>query len=543
MKSVTAKQLKTMLRDGEELALLDVREQGPFSREHLLFACCVPLSRLELMVGRLVPRKSVRLVVVDGGPAETPPLAARAAARLGELGYSDVAVLEDGNEGWRAAGFELFSGINVPSKAFGEIVDQTCHTPQVTPEELKRRMDEGERLFVLDARPMEEYRRMNIPGGIDTPGAELLYRFRAVVDDPSVQVVVNCAGRTRSIIGSQSLINAGVPNPVAALKGGTMGWLLAGLDLEHGQSRAAPPPAADSLAESQAAARRVGERTGVRTIDRLRLAAWQAEADTRTLFLLDVRGPDEYAAGHYPGSRSTPGGQLVQATDEYVGVLNPRLVLIDDTGVRATMTASWLRQMGWEDVFVLAGGLDGGPLETGREDAVPLGLVPAPSVEAGTLAAELDAGASLAVLDVADSRSHAEGHIPGAWWGVRARLEQALQAMPQVQRLVVTSADGTLAQYAAHDLQALRPGLQVEALRGGTRAWREAGLPLAEGMEHPSCEVDDVWYKPYEHPEADPAAMQGYLTWEVDLVEQIERDGDARFRPLRPAELEGGVSA
>ncbi len=534
MKTVSATQLKAMLRDGGELALLDVREQGPFSREHLLFACCVPLSRLEPMIGALAPRPSVRTVVMDSGPAETPPLAARAAARLGELGYTDVAVLEDGLEGWRAAGFEVFSGINVPSKAFGEIVEQACDTPQVTPEELKRRMDAGERLFVLDARPMEEYRRMNIPGGIDTPGAELLYRFGEVVDDPQAQVVVNCAGRTRSIIGTQSLINAGVPNPVAALKGGTMGWRLAGLELEHGQSRAAPPPAAEAVAQAQAAAQRVGERAGVRKVDRLRLAAWQAEADTRTLFLLDVRGPEEYAAGHLPGSRNTPGGQLVQATDEYIGVLNARLVLIDDTEVRATMTGAWLRQMGWPSVYVLAGGLGAGPLEQGEEGALRLGLTPAPSIEAGTLAAALDSATPPAVLDLGDSRSHGAGHVPGAWWGVRARLAQALAAMPERRQLVVTSPDGTLAQYAVPDVQALRPGARVQALRGGTRAWREAGLPLEEGMARATGEADDVWYKPYEHPEADADAMAGYLTWEIDLVPQIARDGDARFRPLTP---------
>ena len=534
MQTVDAPQLKAMLRDGAELALLDVREQAPFSREHLLFACCVPLSRLELLIDDLVPRRGVRTVVMDGGDGDTEGWAERAEQRLAELGYDDVAVLAGGLTAWRAADFEVFSGVNVPSKAFGEIVEQTCHTPHITPEALKARLESGERLLILDARPLDEYRRMNIPGGVDTPGAELVYRVHDLAPDPAMPIVVNCAGRTRSIIGTQSLINAGIPNPVAALKGGTMGWRLAGFELEHGQERRAPPPSPDGLQKARAAARAVGDRAGVQYLDRRQLQTLMAEAERRTLYLFDVRSPEEFAAGHLPGSRNAPGGQLVQATDEYVGVRNPRLVLVDDTEVRATMTASWLLQMGWPEVFVLAGGLGDDGLETGaRARRIP-GLEPAAGISPVELQAMLEVP-GVAVLDLGASTSHREAHIPGAWWGVRARLAQAMAAMAAmgpVRHLVLTSEDGVLAQLASADARALRPEWDVRVLAGGSRAWQAAGLPTGQGLPRPTCAADDVWYKPYEHVEADPAAMQGYLTWEVDLVPKIARDGDARFRPL-----------
>ncbi len=535
MQTIDAQALKSMLRDGAELALIDVREQDPFSREHLLFACCIPLSRLELLLDSLMPRRSVRTVVMDGGDENSAAWAARAAERLIALGYTDVAVLEGGLEAWRAAGYEIFSGVNVPSKAFGEIVEQSCHTPQITPQALGARLQAGERVLILDARPMAEYQRMNIPGGIDMPGAELVYRVHDLALDPEVPIVVNCAGRTRSIIGTQSLINAGIPNPVAALKGGTMGWRLAGLALEHGQRRAAPPPSAAGVAKAKAAVRKVGARANVCTIDRAQLRTFVDESDTRTVYVFDVRSPEEYAAGHLPGSRSAPGGQLVQATDEYVAVRNPRVVLVDDTEVRATMTASWLLQMGWPEVYVLAGGIGAQGLEAGVPAPRVLGLDPARMLEPLHLTQQLGQ-AGVAVLDLAASSMHRAAHIPGAWWGVRARLAQALAAIGEVQRLVLTSEDGTLAQLAAADARALRPDLDVRALAGGNQAWQAAGLPVAAGLERPTCAVDDVWYKPYEHVEADPEAMQGYLTWEVDLVPQIARDGDARFRPLQADE-------
>ncbi|MGA7800885.1 MAG: rhodanese-like domain-containing protein, partial [Gammaproteobacteria bacterium] len=297
------------------------------------------------------------------------------------------------------------------------------------------------------------------------------------------------------------------------------------------------PPSPQGQARALAAARAVAERTGVATIDRARLAAWQAQAQaqaqTRSLFLFDVRNPEEFEAGHLPGSRSAPGGQLVQATDEYVGVQNARLVLVDDTEVRALMTASWLRQLGWQDVYVLAGGLGDGPLVRGPRSIHVPGLERAPTIDAAELQ-RIMADTGVAVLDLGSSVEHQAGHVPGAWWGLRARLSRALAALPAIRRLVLTSPDGTLGHLAAGEASALRPELDVRVLEGGIHAWRAAGLAVAEGMERPTCEADDVWHKPYEHPQADPAAMQDYLTWEVDLVPQIARDGDARFRPLAP---------
>ncbi len=220
-------------------------------------------------------------------------------------------------------------------------------------------MRDGTDLVVVDSRPFDEYARVSIPGGINVPGAELVLRIRDVAPSPETLVVVNCAGRTRSIIGAQSLINAGVPNKVVALRNGTMGWSLAGLTCDSGQARRAPEASRDGLAWAKAAAAEVARRCGVACIERATLERWRAESE-RTLYVFDVRDPAEYLAGHVPGAVSAPGGQLVQATDQYVGTLGARIVLTDDKRVRALMTASWLRQMGWRDVLVLAesGGRD-----------------------------------------------------------------------------------------------------------------------------------------------------------------------------------------
>src|SRR4051812_1596923 len=359
--------VRAMLRDGDEIALLDVREEGVFSEEgHPFFANSVPLSRLELMIRDLVPRQGTRVVVLDGGGEG---LAERAAAKLDRMGYDNVAVMAGGSAAWAAAGFELFTGVNVPSKAFGELVEHRCGTPHIAAAELKRRLDAGEEILIVDSRPIGEFRNISIPGAFDCPGAELVYRVPDRLESSDSLVVVNCAGRTRSIIGAQSLRNAGIANPVVALENGTMGWELAGLDLARGREDLLPPPSPEGLAKARALADKVAGRFGITRIDNTVLARFESETDRRTLYVFDVRSPEEYEAGHLATARSAPGGQLVQATDAYMATRNARIVLVDDDGVRAVMTGSWLVQMGWPEGHVLDGGLAGRALGTGGRGA------------------------------------------------------------------------------------------------------------------------------------------------------------------------------
>ncbi len=526
-RAIDAATLADWLVDGDELAVLDAREQGVFLTGHLFHAACVPLSHLEMRLPSLVPRRSTRIVWCDSGDDG---LADRAAARAAEVGWTNCSVLSGGVSGWATSGREVYAGVNVPSKAFGEHVEHTYGTPRLPAAELKALLDTGANVVVLDSRPMEEFLRMSIPTGTDCPGGELVHRIREVVTDPDTLVVVNCAGRTRSIIGSQSLINAGLENRVVALENGTMGWELAGFEVERGCDEHAPEPSPNARSWADRAAAEVGRRFGVRHIDHDEFAVWRSDPD-RTTMLLDVRTPDEYAAGHLPGSVSAPGGQLVQATDEYVATRNARLVLVDDTGVRATMTASWLRQMGWDDAVVLDDALDERSLESGRPARRSVGR--ALTITVSQLASDLASGAdtSIAVLDLGTSLKYRDkGHIPGAWWGVRSRLDQARAAIGAVGTLVLTSTDGRLAKLAVPDAEHHWPDATVMALAGGNRGWRHAGNEMEPGFTRPTTDADDVWYKPYDH-EGDVVRqhMQDYLTWEIALVEQLERDPTVSF--------------
>ncbi|MGA0238472.1 MAG: rhodanese-like domain-containing protein [Acidimicrobiales bacterium] len=538
-KTITSGELRDLLIDGGEIALLDAREQGVYHRSHLFHAACVPLSHLELVLGDLVPRRSTPIVWCDDD-GSTDGLAARAAGRAAELGWTDNAVLIGGTAAWAADGGELYSGVNVPSKAFGEYVEHTFDTPRLPAAEVNALIDAAARgetdVVVLDTRPLGEFRRMSIPSGIDCPGAELVHRVKEMAPDPETVVIVNCAGRTRSIIGAQSLINAGLENRVVALENGTMGWELAGFDVARGVDEHAPDPGPAARAWAEAAAADVGTRFGVETRTFTEVAAWRVDG-ARTTYVLDVRTPEEFETGHLDGSRNAPGGQLVQATDEYVATRGARLVLIDDNGVRATMTASWLRQLGWTDTVVLAGGIPGlvdagVTLRTGPSARTPVERTPTLTVaELARLLA--DEPGSTVVIDLGTSvKYRTRGHIPGAWWGVRSRLDEARTAIGDAGSIVLTSTDGQLAKLAVPDARTHWPDADVVALAGGNKGWRHAGHDMEPGFERATTTPDDVWYKPYDHDEPGDVVhrhMQDYLTWEVALVEQIERDPTVGF--------------
>ena len=521
----SSEDVRQSLKNGVEIALLDVREEGPFASAHPLFSVNVPVGRIEERIAGLVPRKNAPIVVYDDGENRT----AKAVRLLQSLGYSAVSALEGGLEGWKRSGGEIFIDVNVPSKAFGELVEHVRHTPSLPAREVHDRIARGDDLVILDARRFVEYNVMAIPGGRSVPGGELALRVRDIAPSPETTVIVNCAGRTRSIIGTQSLVNAGIPNPVFALRNGTIGWTLEGLSLEHGAARKGTDVSEQNHEAARARAKVLAEQTGVRTIAVKDLERLLADAE-RTVYRLDVRSPEEYVEGHLKDFRSAPGGQLVQATDEWVGVRHGTIILTDDDGVRARMTAHWLRQLGWNEIYVLEG-WDGLPREAGPEAPLLSGPLPeAETISAVDLHDRLE-DENILVLDLATSPVFRKGHIPGARFVIRPDL-LSHPAIRGAREIVLVSPNGIAAHLAAPDLA--DEHRRVRVLKGGTDAWLAEGYALETGLEEAQAfsVPDDVYKRPYEGTDNAAEAMQAYLDWEYGLVSQLEKDGTHGFRVL-----------
>ncbi len=518
--TIGAEDAKILIHGDHEIALLDVREHGQYGNGHPFFAVPMPYSRLELRAPVLLPRKTVPIILVDDGDG----VGERAAKALADIGYTDIRVLDGGAPAWAAAGFELFEGVNVPSKTFGELVEHDLQTPSITAAELSAMADAGDDFILLDGRTPEEYQRFNIPGGISCPNAELPYRIDHMVAEPKTTVVINCAGRTRSIIGAQGLINFGLANRVVALENGTQGWCLAGFKLEHGADRFHPTelPAA-AVEQARARATDVAERFAVPIITRQTLDGWREDAE-RSLYILDVRGRQEFLSGHVPGAGHAPGGQLVQATDQWVAVRGARIVVTDDTEVRAIVAAHWLRQMG-HDAHVLQGVLQGviasGPLEVGPETGVTI-ETSLPTVTVTELKVMIASGEAT-VLDLRPGMDFRAGHIPGAVWSLRPRIGD------HTGTIVLVADEPEIAALAAAEIG------EAALLDGGFQAWRSAGMEIEATPDSPSdgdC-IDHLFFTSGRH-DGIEAAMHAYLNWEIGLVDQIDSQERAAFHIVAP---------
>jgi rhodanese-related sulfurtransferase len=521
---IDAPTLKHWLSDGRELALIDVREHGQFGEGHLFFAVPLAYSRFELGLPALLPNPSVRLVLCDGGDG----VAERAAARAEALGYGDVAVLAGGVAAWKQAGYTLYAGVNVPSKTFGELVELQRHTPHIKAEQLEAMRQAGENFVIVDGRPFSEYRKMNIPGGICCPNGDLPLHIHAIAPDPNTKIIVNCAGRTRSIIGAQLLIDFGVPNPVFALENGTQGWFLAGFELERGAARRHGSELVGELSNLKARARRGAERQGVEFVSAAAAQAWLGDR-SRSSYFLDVRSPEEFQTSALPGFASAPGGQLIQATDQWVGVRGARLALLDEEGVRAPIVAGWLRQSGHEACVI----------EGGRAAAQALSwLRPAPA-SAGdptgsmtaTAAAQALRRGELQVIDLRPSQSYREGHIAGATWSIRPRLATALKDERTPVLLVADTTE--IAGLAALDLGAAGCA-DVRLLADPPEAWAAAGLAIAATPSEPAddARIDFLFFTASRHDgsAAATAAAKQYLAWEIGLIDQLDAQERGTFR-------------
>ncbi|RSZ47372.1 MULTISPECIES: rhodanese-like domain-containing protein [unclassified Variovorax] len=514
---IDPKTLKSWLHDGGEIALLDVREHGQYGEAHLFYGIPLPFSRLEIDAPRLVPRRGVRVTVYDEGDAD---VAERATARLAALGYTDVHVLQGGARAWKAAGYVLFAGVNLPSKTFGELAEEVYHTPRVSADQLADMLARKDKVVVLDGRPVSEFHKMNIPGATCCPNGELAYRVRQLVPDTTTPIVINCAGRTRSIIGAQTLINLGLPNPVYALENGTQGWYLNDHKLEHGGTQRYADDSGNT--DLRPAAKALAARFDVPSVNAQTVQQWATDT-SRSLFLCDVRTPEEFKAGSLPGAQHTPGGQLMQAGDQYFGVRGARLVLFDNDGVRAPTVASWLRQMG-HDASVLEGGLASGlSLSPAAAPAAPA----LATIDAQALAARIERE-DVAVIDLRGSMQFRAGHIPQARWSIRPRL--AGDVKNETRQLVLVADDAALAAWTATSELAGLP-LAPLLLSGGMAAWRAADLPVEATPALPAdSDCIDYLFFVHDRHDGNKEAARRYLAWETGLVAQLDAQERAAFR-------------
>ena len=520
---ITPHDLQLRLAADAPIALIDVRDPPEYNASHIVGASLIPRRMLEFELSDSVPHLDTPIVFCDEDERRVHYAAATAEA----MGYRDVSTLSGGTNRWAFLDLPTEWGVNVPSKDFGERVEVVHHVPEIDADDLHARIERGDELVILDTRTPEEYRRACIPGGRSMPGGELAFRITDVLDDapPEATVVVNCAGRTRSIIGTRVLQRMALEREVVGLKNGTAGWMLAGHELEFGGDRdQLPSVSPEGQAAAEQYARRCAEEDGVQLIGVEGLDALRERSASESVYFIDVRTEAEHEAGHIPGFRWFPGGQAVQRSDDVAVVHSAPIVFACDGLARATLTASWYRQMGHRHIYALEGGTGawtsaGRALESGSERADPPLLRQAREsvklVEPSDAFDPLDAR----VLHVGTSQEFADGHPPGAEWEARAWLERSIEAYDD-EPIIVICESGEQSLLAAHSL-IQRGRTDVTAVAGGMVAYRVARLPIEEGLTGVLAPPNDILAF---GPQRGYADMQHYLRWETALGEKYESE-------------------
>jgi len=521
--AISAKELEKLMGSDALFALIDVREWGEFELGQILGARSLPRGSLERYLPYLAPRSDVTVVFVcDDGRRS-----ARAAATAEAMGYTRVLVLDGGLEGWKQSGGEIYGGWSLSGKDYGEKLLVEEEIPEISANELHGRLAAGERVCILDSRPLAEYCATHLPGARSAPIGQLALEAPGLIAGPEIPVVANCAGRTRSIIAAHLLRRMKLDNPVFALKGGTGAWRIAGwgAELASGDDLPHSPPSAAALESAEQFAARLAREDNIGLISPAEFDALSASGEL--FYLLDVRQAHEFAAGHLPGSRFCSGTQVQFAVDALVGVPNARVITVCDGRGRATVSASILKGMGYPRVSVLDGGVAawkaaGYPLEAGApaeldygeppwlarflQDFPPSLGAPRPLPTPGLnearsrsvpispeeLQRRLERQARQVLLDLRGAGEFATGHLPGARWLSRGWIDLKIaEVAPDTRASIVLYCRRAVESVLAAATLTQMGYRNVAVLDGGFEAWKARGLAVEDGLGA-QAEIEEI---------------------------------------------------
>jgi len=509
--NVDAKTVKAWISDNKEIAFIDVREIGQHTGGHPLFSVSIPYSIFEINIEKLLPNKTVRVVLCDNNNG----ISELAFKHANTLGYTKVFILKNGVKGWLEANFKLFDGINVPSKSFGELVEHKFHTPSITPIDLLHKQNKKEDIVILDGRPFEEYKKMSIPQSICCPNAELPYKISSIVKDTKTEIIINCAGRTRSIIGAQTLINFGIKNRVYALENGTQGWFLSDLKLDNNKKNYFNINPNEF--EKEKLKNKILNLLDKNHIQVIGLSEVQSliEDETRSTYIFNVK-TDLSSENSIPGIRNVPGGQLVQATDNYVGVLKSRIILLDEGDlVRAGTTALWLKKMNFECYVCKE-----------MEKEIKLNIKDHIKFKNTSLNyAKLDDFKELdkcVIFDIRKSIDYCEARLKNSVWLNRSSLKQNISNL--LQNIIIIFDDISMLTLIVKDLKELRPEIQVQVYHWDKEEIHKFPEYFDQNIINLDKKYIDFNFHTYMRHNGNKDHAKQYLKWETDLLEKMDEE-------------------
>ena len=506
---VNAETLKSWLSDKNEIAFIDVREIGQHTKGHPFFSISIPYSLFELNLEILIPNKKTKVILLDQNDGIS--ILAYKAATL--IGYSNLFILEEGVNGWINAGYKLFDGINVPSKSFGELIEQYFHTPSITAKELNKKQKNNENCIVIDGRPFDEYQKMSIPNSICCPNGELAYRVSSHVKDINTEIIINCAGRTRSIIGAQTLIDLGISNKVKALENGTQGWFLSDLCLDHNKNDFLDVRPDDTeLKKIQNKIFKLLIKHSINLIDFSKAQDLILDKNKST-FIFNVTNSNK----NMNSIRHVPGGQLVQATDKYIGVWKATVILVDDGDlIRAGTTAIWLKKMGYQVHVLKKEIIDINTLKFKNKFLLKEKKLNIFEIE------KFNNFKNTILYDIRSSENFMKIRIKNSIWLNRANLRKV--KIKKQQQIIIITDEFDKARLVINDIEEMNLGCVISLYK-----WKEnelinhSNIIDNKPILFPKKDCIDFNFHTYKRHKGSKSHANQYLKWEIGLINKMDK--------------------
>ncbi|MEJ6587884.1 MAG: rhodanese-like domain-containing protein [Pelagibacterales bacterium] len=505
---IHAETLKSWLSDKDEIAFIDVREIGQHTKGHPFFSISIPYSLFELNLEILIPNKKTKMILLD----QNDDISILAYKEATLIGYSNIFILEEGVNGWINYGYKLFDGINVPSKSFGELIEKHFHTPSITAKELNEKQKNNENCIVIDGRPFDEYQNMSIPNSICCPNGELAYSVSSHVKDINTEIIINCAGRTRSIIGAQTLIDLGISNKVKALENGTQGWFLSDLCLDHNKNDFLDVRPDDTeLKKIQNKIFKLLIKHSINLIDFSKAQELILDKNKST-FIFNVTNSNK----NMNSIRHVPGGQLVQATDKYIGVWKATVILVDDGDlIRAGTTAIWLKKMGYQ-VHVLKKEININKLKFKNQFPLKEKKINIFEIE------KFNNFKNTILYDIRSSENFMKIRIKNSIWLNRANLRKV--KIKKQQQIIIITDEFDKARLVINDIEEMNLGCVISLYK-----WKEnelinhSNIIDNKPILFPKKDCIDFNFHTYKRHKGSKSHANQYLKWEIGLINKMDK--------------------
>jgi len=194
-KIISTDELKAMIETKKsDFVLLDVRTKEEFEDAHIITAINIPEKSFEKLAPTMLPEKNKLLVLYCSGvkcgkSKRTANIAKR-------LGYTNLAIYNEGFPVWEEKGYKIVPGATYEAK---------IETTKIKPEELKKLIDTGSKDYLLiDVRDASEYKEGHIPTAINIPANEIASKQDILPKE--YRIIVYCNAGSRSYMGYRKLM-------------------------------------------------------------------------------------------------------------------------------------------------------------------------------------------------------------------------------------------------------------------------------------------------------------------------------------------------